>query len=225
MPALPAVPNVIKVVLTLADATDNNVESRFYLKYSGTPPTAAGLNAFCTTIATGWNTVLAALYHADWTLTSVTATDLSSSSAATGSAAVSHAGTRSGSPLSAGVAFLINFKIGRRYRGGKPRLYQPMGVSGDLLNLNTWSVAFTASVQSDWSSYITGALADLPSGTTGVAQVNVGYYAGFTAVLNPVTGRTKDVSKILAVPNVDTVTSLAASNIVASQRRRNLQKR
>ncbi|MGH9123011.1 MAG: hypothetical protein ACRDYC_13890, partial [Acidimicrobiales bacterium] len=55
---------------------------------------------------------------------------------------------------------------------------------------------------------------------------SISYYKGFTSVLNPVTGRTRDVPKVragadLPVP-IDTVTALIVNPKPGSQRRRQL---
>jgi hypothetical protein len=53
--------------------------------------------------------------------------------------------------------------------------------------------------------------------------VSVSYYEGFTSVTNPITGRTKDVSKLrTGGPVVDVVSAIIVANGPKSQRRRNL---
>jgi hypothetical protein len=152
--------------------------------------------------------------------------DLTSDTASEGEFLTTHAGTRGSAFLGAGTAALVNMPISRRYRGGKPRSYWPFGVQGDLQTPNTWNSSFLTAVLGGLETYLGGIEGIVEGSTTLGTLVSISYYHGFTAVENPITGRTRDVPLVrTAAITPDVVTGLVPSTKVASQRRRNLQKR
>jgi hypothetical protein len=222
---LPAVPGVIRVEFHFDVGTDAAAITRQYFEYSGGAPTDANCVAIATALYAGAVTNLIPVLNAANALTSVQVTDLSSAMGGQGFYSVNTAGSRSGAPLGAGTAFLVNMHIARRYRGGRPRNYWPVGSATDLDTPNSWGGSPAAALFAG----IVDTLESLGStvfGSTIVGSVcNVSYYEGFTAVTNPITGRTKDVSKLrTGSPVVDPLLSLAYSPRPASQRRRNLQR-
>ena len=223
MPALPPVPNVLKVVLEYQLGADLTAINRLYWEYTGTPPT----NGVCVTIATdisnAWNTDLASLLNSLNSLESVTVADLSSPSSGEGAYATARDGTRSGDPLGGQTCLLENLAIQRKYRGGKPRSYWPFGSTGDVLNSQQWETAFVTGSATNLASFATAVSAISVSGCAlSPGQVNVSYYEGFTPVLNPVTGRTRDVPKVRATPLIDVIASRSVNAYLGTQRRRTL---
>lgn len=222
MPALPAAPETIRVALVGKLDEDSDVVSRFYCRYfTGTPP--ASLNTAAAAIATRWNTDLAAMFSLAYTLTEVDLEDLTSSTAPVGAAVTSHAGTRGGVGLSASACALLRFHIGRRYRGGHPRMYLAAGGSGDLFDRQTWTTAFLTALTTAWTTFIGHVLTDLNTayGASDFQHVNLSYYQGFTNVTYP-SGRTYPRPTVRGAPVIDDVLSYTANPKVASQRRRNL---
>lgn len=220
MPALPAVPSTVRVQLKHTFGVDNDLMVRFYLQYSGSAPTAAQLNTFCTAIATAWNSDMAAQISSLVTLVEVIAEDLSSSTGATGSWSGTHSGTSGTTEIPLSTAMLVNFTIARRYRGGKPRMYWPPPNGGDLTSPSAWSTATITAWNTALGSFFTAAEAAVWTGGGTLSQVNVSYYSGFTAFKGP-TGRYRNIATLrTGGPVVDAITSVTANGKPANQRRR-----
>lgn len=200
--------------------TERSFGCRFFLTYSGGEPTAAELDTFATDIQDVWVTNLRALTTSDYSLVEVESQDLSSSSGSTGLWSGSVAGTRSDVNIPASCVAGIDFGILRRYRGGKPKIFLPCGVQGDLQNAGTWNSTFLTAMASGWASFIAGVLAISGTGVTPVAHVNVSWYSGFTNVTNPVTGRTRAIARLRGTPQVDPIVSYLVRPRIGSQRRR-----
>lgn len=224
MPPLPAVPNVLRLQVKHTYGLDLDALCTFHLAYTGTAPTSANLNTMCTAVATSWGTNMKPLASANVTLTGITIEDLTTSSSGVGTAAPSIQGTRTGTSLPAQTCFLINFQVSRRYRGGKPRIYMPLGTNTDVSSAQQWSGTFVTAVQTGWAAWLAGIIAAAPSGTTIGGLVNVSYYEGFTVVTNPVTGRSRNINTLRATPLVDTIVATAYSARFATQRRRTTRK-
>lgn len=217
MPALPNVPQVIRVVLKHTYSTDTNVVNRFYLRYSGTIPDNTAMNTLAGNVASSWTTNIAPLCGPIVSLEQVTTTDLTSTTSAQGQNTFHHPGSRTGLAVPASAAALVNLHIQRRYRGGKPRIYFPCGTSTDMANSQNWSATFLTAMLAGYNAFIAGISA--PAGMSINAQVNVSYYAGFT-VHTGSTGRASNISTPRASAVVDTVTSASVDQRIASQRRR-----
>jgi hypothetical protein len=217
MPALPDQPGVLRIDTFFGVSTDADVRTTLYFKYSGTPPSSTVCASIAGSIFTAATTELVPLMDDDHSLTGVTITDLTSPTSGQGSHAGSVAGTRGGAVLAAGTACLVNYRIARRYRGGKPRSYWPFGTSTDLANNSNWGGTFVSGVQASVTAYVADISSITDSGTALGAHV-------FASVQNPVTLRWRNIPtpRPTAIAP-DVVTSLAVSSKPASQRRRNLQ--
>jgi hypothetical protein len=208
------------VQLLWSDASDADVRTTWFFRYSGGSPTSTDCNNLAADIY-GVISSLAPLWGADTDLTGVEVTDLSSASGGQGIHSQVSGGTRTGGPLSGGTCLVIGFVITRRYRGGKPRSYLPWLTSTDLSSRQQWQGTTLTLVDSD----LAGAFASiigLNSGTTTITDhVNVSYYSGFT-VYNPGGGRrARNIPTLRTVPVVDVITSFSARSSPGSQRRRN----
>lgn len=224
MPALPPVPGVLRMYAYFTVGVDANALNRYHIAYSGTAPT----DAVCVTLAHdiwtemsgGWVGLMAV----NTNLTGVSLEDLTSPTSGSGEYLAVAAGTRGGGPLPAGAAVLSNAKIGRRYRGGKPRAYLVLGAGGDLTDRNDWDGTVTGSadtLMNGLAAYINGLT---ESGTILGSMVSVSYYEGFTPYLEP-SGRYRNIPKLrVGGPVVDPITNWQAKTRIASQRRRNLQR-
>lgn len=178
------------------------------------------MNTLAAGVAGAWNSDLAGLAPSNVHLVEVVTTDLTSPSAARGVWTGSHAGTRAGTAMTVNDCALLNFEISRRYRGGKPRTYNPWGVQGDLFSVQQWGSAFITAAENDWATFVT-ALEGFTFGSTTLAQqVNVSYYKGFLSVQNPVTLRWRNIPTLRTTPDVDNITTAVLSPFVGSQRRR-----
>lgn len=209
MPALPDVPNVLKVVFEGVQS-GHPMANVFYFSYTGTAPT----NATCVLIAQDFIAALAtgdtvhqlhSLMDADTSYENTVVTDLTSSTSGSGNYLDTVAGTRSGTILPASAAMLETDHISRRYRGGHPRKYWPFGVGADLTDPRTWSSSIHADALAWRAGFTTGYQAISRAGCAISKHVNVSYLTGGAR-------RT--------VPVVDDIVSAALSQALCSQRRR-----
>lgn len=222
MPPLPNVNDVLRIALIGKYDNDVDVVNRVYISVTGgTPPVS--LNTMCSTIAGNWNTDLAAQAGVHFTLTEVDAEDLTSSTSPVGAITTSHIGTRSGGPLTGATCALLRFHIGRRYRGGHPRIYLPYGTDTDLTDVQTWTTAFLSGLTTAWTTFIGHVISAANTAyAVGVAaHINVSYYEGFTNITYP-SGRIYPRPTLRTTPLQDDVLSYTANPKIASQRRRNL---
>jgi hypothetical protein len=207
--------------MQVTSGADQDIVTRFFMAYTGTPPTATQLNTFCGAVAAAWVTDLAPVHTTEKTLVGVTAEDLTSATGAVGSSTVSSAGTEAGTANPAGTAFLLNYHIARRYRGGKPRSYMPWLNTSALATPQTWASASLSYAVAQWALFITAVKAAAWAGGTITGQVNVSYYKGFTNYVGS-TGRNKVRSTINPAGSVvDVIQSVSGNTRIASQRRRN----
>jgi hypothetical protein len=199
---------------------DNDVVTRFFIAYAGTAPTSAQLVTFANAVGTAWGTNLKSLCSSQVELTSVTAEDLTSATAAVGASGFATLGTRAGDSMTAQLAAVVSYTIARRYRGGHPRGYWPFGVDTDIATPQTWANAFITASNTGIEAFFTAVLAAGWTGAGALTHVNVSYYHGFTVVTNPTTGRARNVPTLRGTPLVDTVSAAVTQVTVGTQRRR-----
>lgn len=221
MPALPPVPKVLQ----LAFGVENNANSytdinRLYVSYTGTAPSVGSLNAFATTALAAFATALAPSTGDDKTFASLEAVDLSSPTSAVATVTLGTAGALTGAPLPADVAMVMSGTVARRYRGGHPRSYLPVG---DVTKLNTdvqWGSDFLTAVHTAWIGFITAIGGAGWAGAGTVAPVNVSYYHLFHNVEFP-SGRVASIPSLrVGGPLVDLITAYVARPRLGTQRRR-----
>lgn len=134
----PPVANVIKVEIlwTQGSIPAANV---LHCGYSSAPPSAEDLATLAAAVQTTLKDQLQASYGGQTVQTEVICTDLSTDSGYVGSASTPWTGSDTESQfISAGSAFLTNWEISRRYRGGKPRTYWPAVTSEAMETQSTW---------------------------------------------------------------------------------------
>jgi len=210
VPALPDVPNVIRIDTHWTLSEDTNAKVRFFYQYTGTAPTNTQLNTFCNAVMTAANTWIKGLMGADTTFDMVEATDLTSPTSAVGLSTNSpFTGTRAGAVLPADIALLNSSEVHRRYRGGHCRQYFPFGTQPDLNDEQTWGSTFLGQCNTDLAGWSAAIIAANWSGATIVGPVNVSYYNGFT-VHTGTTGRARNVS----TPRTSAIVDLVISSIV-----------
>lgn len=221
MPPLVNQPNVLKYELEFAAGTDIKILSRLYFTWAGTAPTTAALNALAQTADSYASTNFPQLMDPTRSYQGLNITDLTSPTAAYGAHATPNNGNGPGTPPPANSCVLMNMVIARRYRGGKPRVYWPFGLSAQVATAQTWSTSFLTLCHTQVAGFIAAVLASSSGGTTVSNLVNVSYYEGFTTVTNAATGRTKDVPKprTTAIPP-DVVVGWSLNTKIGSQRRR-----
>lgn len=207
----------VRLIYTNSDGTDAG--SRFYLSYSGAAPTSGNCSTLATDIATAWNTSIAAQISSSWSLTEVDVLDIATDSGLSGVADVSHPGSISGTALPSQVAVNVEFDIGRRYRGGKPRMFFPPPDAAQLIDAAHWSSTYITNQNTAVAAFFT-AIEALSVGAVGtLAHVNLSYYKGFTNVTNS-SGRTRAAPTYRAAALLDTITGYSTKGELGSQRRR-----
>lgn len=207
MPPLPPVAGVIKAELlwTQSGAPAANI---FHIGYSTSPPSSADLASLaarfggCITTL-GWP--LINMLSPEVELVEVICTDLSSDSSNIGSASTHTAGSDDHPVISAGSAFLVNWLITRRYRGGHPRTYWPAPTSEFLSSQTTWS----SGCLSDMATSMTAFLANLNGQTFGSLV---------TTQVGAVSYRTGDAPRV--TPIFEPFVGYTLNGLVATQRRR-----
>lgn len=218
VPPLPDKP-CVRVRLGWSQTDGYDAGSRFYLSYTGSAPTGANCVTLGSDIATAYGADVAGNIAETFTLTEVDVLDIASHSGAGGTFVADTPGANSGTALIAQAAMNVEFDITRRYRGGKPRIFLPPGVTGDTENSALWTSDFLTSTN-DAVSAMFAAIEALDVGSMGTLQhVNLSYYAGFTNITNS-SGRTRAVPTYRATALSDAVVGYAAKQEIGSQRRR-----
>lgn len=218
VPPLPDQP-VVRCRLIYNDFSGNTLGNRIYFSYTGGPPTSADLNALATAIKGAWATHCAPMQHPSIGLAEVELLDIASYSGNSGSDSSGSDGSRTGTQLPIQCSFNVKFDIARRYRGGKPKVYLPWGVDGDLLNVGTWETTFGSTAQAAWAAFITECLGLSEASIVISKHVNISYYTGFKNVANS-SGRERAVPQYRTTALTDTVTGYAYDGTIGSQRRR-----
>jgi hypothetical protein len=221
MPALPPVPNCLKLTMLWTIGGDSTAQTVTHWTYTGGAPSAAD----CITLAALWVSGSGAHFPAV-TPTNVRCTgavilDLASNTGNEGQSASSWVGTRTGAQMNGATCFVVNHEVARRYRGGKPKSFLPFGVAGDLTDPQHWSSSFVSTAGGAWVT-TAGAFVGSAGGTTTIShQASVSYYQGYNPPTTSPSGRVKQTPKLRSVPVVDLVTASIGSSRPGSQRRRN----
>jgi hypothetical protein len=215
MPPLPSVPNVIKAIIqgNSGESTEIPWANILHFAFTGASPTEAVIAAICSAIATQWGTHMSPEQVNNVTQNEVAAFDLTSPTAASAADFTVNPGTRGDDEIPAQTAYLVDYPIARRYRGGHPRNYLMVGGNADFLDAAHWSTAFTAEALSHWNAFLTAIIGVAHSGTTLTGLVNVSY---ISKEENPVPPYRR------TVPVVDTISlsTMVGEQQMASQRRR-----
>jgi hypothetical protein len=221
VPALPNVPAVIRSEFIGSSDGSEVWQTRFYSQYPGTAPSPGNLVSFNNALAAAFLAHAVPLMGTQKDLFQVNSTDLSSSTAAQAQIAATHVGTRVGAQLPPAAAAVVSYYIGRRYRGGHPRGYWPFGTATEISASGQWDPTFQVSVASAVQQILIDAYANGIWNASGpIKHVAVSYYSGFTVVIDPVTGRARNVPKLRPVPLVDQVISVTTNPEIGTQRRR-----
>lgn len=192
---------------------------RFYLSYSGSAPSGANCLTLAGDVASAWSEYLAALMSSNYALEEVDVLDIATDSGLSAVWTGSVDGTRSGTSLPDQVATNIEFGIGRRYRGGKPRCFLPPANTGDLFNQSSYGSSFIATANTAFGNFMSQ-IEGLSIGSMGtLTHVNLSYYKGFTNITNS-SGRERAVPTYRATALHDNVTGYSTKAILGSQKRR-----
>jgi hypothetical protein len=217
-PPLPESP-CVRCNVTGVDDAGNDWGIRFFLSYAGSAPTAANCATLASDIASAYTSELGPLMHPTMSLTGVDVLDIASDTGASGTWSGSDAGTATGNILPVQTAMNVQYEISRRYRGGKPRTYLPIGTYADIANQSQWDGSFVTSTNTAVAAFFS-AIAALSVGALGAqAHVNVSFYQGFTNHTNT-SGRERPVPTYRDVAIVDPITGYSAKLTMGSQKRR-----
>jgi hypothetical protein len=219
MPPLPSPGAVLRCSFSTGDDASIPAGSRVYLSYSGGAPSSGDLSTLATAVSAAWGDHIAVLVSGAESLHNVTIDDLSSDMGEEGVWEGTVAGSRTTAQLIASACAVVNHKIGRKYRGGRPRTYLRCGTVGDLEGTNEWVTGFIDDVTAGWEAFIAEILATTGIGITLSNIVNVSYYNGNRVFTTP-TGRARNIPILRETPLVDNVTSSTTATKVGSQRRR-----
>jgi hypothetical protein len=220
MPALPPVPNVVRVQYVMTVGPNPDVMTNLHLLYSGpaaSQPQATQFAADCRQAFVN-GPILSMV--ATNILTKTVTTDLSTNTSFQGVFAGSDAGTSGGLKLPASTSVLVNWLVQARYRGGKPRNYFPMGADADLQDASHWLPASVTNFTTRINTLINYIQSHMWSGASLTGVCAVSYYKGFKVVTDPVTGRARNVNTLRATPLVLTTNGFQVSSYVGTQRRR-----
>jgi len=185
MPALPDVPNVVRVQV-LGTSSELSWANVMHWQYTGAPPNSASVNDFAAAFLTAFAGNVASLMDTATTIEECIVTDLSSPSSNVGHSSAATAGTNGGGILPANVAVLITYPIALRYRGGHPRQYLFVGTSGELEDQSTWTTAFITSVSDAWAAVIASVTGHTFDGTAYTGQCAVSYRTAGAPRVTPV---------------------------------------
>ena len=221
---LPPVTRVTRWDHHFSWGTANNVMFRWYLQYAGAL-SQADLNTWVASAIpkySGAGHILPGLCS-DLLFNRLVVTDLTTASSPQTIATPGVGGTVATPSVSQGVSMVIGFKIARRYRGGKPRIYLPAIPLSARDTPGTWIAGLPAAYASDIGTTIADIGGVAPGALGAITHVNVSYFEGFVNVTFP-SGRTRPVPKLrITPPVVDVVTGYVGNTRTASQRRRNEQ--
>jgi len=220
MPPLPPTPSLVaRVGLNFSQNTKYG--SRFFLAYNGSAATNADCASLAAYVDAAWATYLAGSCSTDLALIGTTVQDLSSLSPGFGQSTTSHNGTEAFAAVSESVSACIDFKIARKYRGGKPKIFLPNGTVNDVADQRSWGSTFITNLNAAWGNFITHLLAFTSTTLNPSGQVNVSYYNGHNTATPPWRGPGYKYPPLKrTVPVVDPITSVATRTIFGSQRRR-----
>jgi hypothetical protein len=115
---------------------------------------------------------------------------------------------------------LVNYLINRRYRGGRPRGYWPLGSQSDWANNQGWGSSFLSAAGGGLGAFVTGIVGLSAGSTTLLDHVNISYYNGFTNVSYGTPTKYRRVPTPRTVPVIDSISSIVLSSKFGSVRRR-----
>ena len=154
----PPVPGVVKIEL-LGSLTGIPTANIFHASYGGSPPTSTQAQTLANNLIGAFRSAFQALVSTEYNCTLCRVTDLSSPSGAVAESAAGWSGTLSSQPLPNQTAMLVNWLVGRRYRGGHPRSYIAGLSQIELGSPTSWDPAYLGEWQiavNSWHSSLNG---------------------------------------------------------------------
>jgi hypothetical protein len=179
MPPLPSPGKVIKLENFFSNENGRGVNI-FHIAYNGNPPSVADLNGLHSAIIASLDYIYNHNGAVSLTVYQQILTDLSSDTGASAEYTDSTTGTVAGAVLPMSAAVVVSWPILRRYRGGHPRSYFPLGTADTLEGTSTidWQASFLTNVQNDALGFMNG-VGDYTGPNIGnTTLVNVSYRSG-----------------------------------------------
>jgi hypothetical protein len=190
------------------------------MEYSGAAPLSANCTSYASIVSAAFGSNLEGYLCSPFTLASVQVTDIASSTGAFGEETTPVDGSLSGFNVPMNCCVLINHSINRRYRGGKPRSYWPLGGRSHVSGDNSWDSGFVGDVQAGYNAFVAAISAVTEGACTFVAPINVSYYEGFTEVAYGTPTKYRRTPTLRSSPVTDLITGSTVRAKVGSQRRR-----
>lgn len=214
MPALPPVPNVLKVQFK---GTYNTYPwlNGIYVQYNAGPAAVADLTFLAQAWDDDWGTHIGAHMSGGTVLTSVSVQDLHSADGAGVEPATTKTGAGGSSALPANVAICVSFKQSRRYRGGHPRIYLPPPDEIALANSRQITQTYATLLNNAFTAFKTAMEARSSGTVTGCKWVAVSRYQGHTFDADH-----NRIPTPLGTPIVREISSAVVNLRLDSQRRR-----
>jgi hypothetical protein len=221
MPPLPLAPGVLKVGLHFNDGPDPLTTIGLHWRYNGGPPSGPDCVSIAADVNAAAQANLRALCGNNVAYTGSSVADVGTVDGATGDAAADFSGTMGGDSLNSAQCALINHKIARHYRGGRPRSYTPFGTHDQWQDASTWQPNFLNAVNVGWAAFV-AAVSAITAGTTILgAFCSVSYYSGPNTSIPPWRGPGHPYPpKLRDVPHIDNVLNSSCAAKFSTQRRR-----
>jgi hypothetical protein len=221
VPPLPPAQNVLFYKFRYTLGEDTSTGWGIHARYAGTAPNNAQLAVAAQSLFYAWTTPYAHLTSSDTALTAISIQDLSSATGGFGIFEGTMVGTSTDAFLPAQACAVHNHVIQRRYRGGKPRCFIPVGTQIDLTDAQNWKASAVTAFHDAFGAFMQSLTTVPPGGTSITGLVSVSYYDGFTSIEDPITHRWRNVPKLReGAPVVDPITSTVVSPRIGTQRRR-----
>lgn len=139
-------------------------------------PTVGNCQGLATTVQTLWDANCAALMSTQFTMVSITVTDLDTASGATYQLLITDVGTRAGVALSPAACAMCNYAVPTRYRGGKGKTFLPFGTQVDATPQLQWTTGSLTAFNTGWRAFLGGIRTNGSINT--VTQVIRSYFKG-----------------------------------------------
>lgn len=221
MPALPFPPTpILKVNVNWGVEGDTQAETIHYFSISANP-SASDISGFMHSLVIDGQGEFGALCSDSVGMLAATGRDITTAMGNEATNGTPWVGTRGTALLPPAASAVVRHQIGRHYRGGHPRSYLPLGVSGDVALTGLWSDAFVTAVDTAWGAWINDLVSGSPYGALSIGGiVNLSYYHGFTPFTKP-SGRVVNRPTLRPAPLVDVIVGHTTAKNIGSQRRRN----
>ena len=222
MTPLPPAANCLRVDIMYGIGVDDHAGSHMFYEYTGGPLTTVSALALASAIEAVAATNLAPLVSSNGSVEKIVVRDLSVAGGAVASSTGGFAGTRSGGELPSSTAALINYAIGRSYRGGKPRNYHVWGTASDVSASGQWAAGMHTDVGTHYGAFLAAMLGVSAGGCALTSHVSISYYQlPNTVIISPTTGRARNVPTRRTTPHVDAIAGYSLNPVPGTQRRRN----